>query len=194
VREGASIEELQAGLGRIAQKQALPAMGYDPVVFQKEGNRLGYLLQPLTDIHLASHYRREMHPNGSLLYVRIFGLAGLFILLIACVNYINLYTARSFQRAKEVGVRKVMGATVANILQLLSRDFLKLVALAFLVATPLTWWAMNRWLQGFAYRVELHWWVFALAGAIAAAITLLTVGIQALKAALADPAEALRCE
>ena len=131
VQKNTPLAELRASLEHIAEKQALPTMGYDPQTFASEGKQLAFLLQPLTDIHLTSHYQREMHPNGSLLYVRIFGLAGLFILLIACVNYINLYTAQSFRRAKEVGVRKVMGAGRAQ----LARQFLFESAFSALLAS-----------------------------------------------------------
>jgi putative ABC transport system permease protein len=98
------------------------------------------------------------------------------------------------QRTKEIGVRKVLGATVSGIVGLLSKDFVKLVLVAFAVATPLAHFAMQRWLQDFAYRIDIGWWVFALAGGLALLIALLTVSTQAIKAALANPVEALRYE
>jgi putative ABC transport system permease protein len=98
------------------------------------------------------------------------------------------------RRTKEIGVRKVLGATVTNVVGLLSKDFVKLVLLANLIAWPLAWYAMNKWLQSFAFRVEMEWWVFALAGGLALLIALLTVSTQAIKAALANPVEALRYE
>ena len=98
------------------------------------------------------------------------------------------------RRTKEIGIRKVLGATVTNVVALLSKDFVKLVLLANVIAWPVAWYAMNRWLQNFAYRIEISWWVFALAGGLALAIALLTVSTQAVRAALANPVEALRYE
>jgi putative ABC transport system permease protein len=97
-------------------------------------------------------------------------------------------------RTKEVGVRKVVGASVGNIVYLLSRDFLVLVGWAFLVAAPLAWLFVNGWLSGFAYRIDTYWWIFALAGVTALAIALLTVSFQAVKAALVNPVHSLRSE
>jgi len=97
-------------------------------------------------------------------------------------------------RIKEIGVRKVLGASVTNITTLLSKDFLKLVIISLLIASPLACWAMHTWLQGFAYRVTIKWWVFALAGVSALLIALLTVSFQAIKAAVANPVKSLRTE
>jgi len=98
------------------------------------------------------------------------------------------------QRVKEIGVRKVLGASVANITAMLSFDFLRLVLISILVATPLTWLIKHAWLQSFAYRVPIQWWVFAVAGLIAICIALITVSFQAVKAALANPVDSLRSE
>ncbi|HEV3325535.1 MAG TPA: FtsX-like permease family protein, partial [Puia sp.] len=89
---------------------------------------------------------------------------------------------------------KVLGASTNHLLFILSRDFLLLVGFAFLIAVPITWWAMNNWLQEFAYRIHIGWWIFAIAGALAFSIALLTVGLQALKATLANPVKSLRTE
>jgi len=97
-------------------------------------------------------------------------------------------------RTKEIGIRKVLGASVTQIVNLLSKDFLKLVILGIVIASPIAYWAMNKWLQDFAYRVEISWWIFALAGIVAIAITLLTVSYQAIRAALANPVKSLRTE
>ncbi|MDP4213799.1 MAG: FtsX-like permease family protein, partial [Bacteroidota bacterium] len=94
----------------------------------------------------------------------------------------------------EIGIRKVLGATVASVTALLSKDFLKLVIIANVIAWPLAWWAMNKWLQDFAYRIEISWWVFAIAGIAAVLIAILTVSFQAIKAALANPVNSLRAE
>ena len=98
------------------------------------------------------------------------------------------------QRFKEIGVRKVLGASVLSIVTLLSKDFLRLVLLAVVIATPFAWYGMHQWLEGFAYRVTIHWWVFVLTGALALGIALLTISFQSVKAALMNPVKSLRSE
>ncbi len=115
-------------------------------------------------------------------------------ILIACLGLFGLASFMIQQRTKEIGVRKVLGASVAQIIVLLSREFAKLVGIAFVVATPLAYFAMKQWLQNFAYRTDIEWRVFALAGLLAFIMAFLTVGYQAAKAALANPVEALRYE
>jgi putative ABC transport system permease protein len=106
----------------------------------------------------------------------------------------GLATFIAEQRTKEIGVRKVLGASVPNLVSMLSKDFLKLVAIASLIAFPVAWWAMHKWLQDFAYRIRIEWWVFVLAAFIALLIALLTVSVQAIKAAVANPIKSLRTE
>ena len=98
------------------------------------------------------------------------------------------------QRTKEIGIRKVLGASVAGITGLLAKDFMKIVLVSFVLASPIAWWAMNTWLDDFAYRVDLQWWIFALAGVGAVVIAFLTVGFQSVRAALANPVRSLRSE
>jgi putative ABC transport system permease protein len=105
-----------------------------------------------------------------------------------------LATFSAEQRIKEIGVRKVLGASVAGIVTLLSKDFLKLVAIAIVIATPIAWYVMDKWLQDFAYRTSLSWWVFLLAGVIAVVIAFITISFQAIKAAIANPVKSLRTE
>ena len=97
-------------------------------------------------------------------------------------------------RVKEIGVRKVLGASVSNIAALLSADFIKLVLISIIIASPVAWWAMTRWLQNYTYRIGVEWWVFVLAGAGAIIIALITISSQAIKAALANPVKSLRSE
>ena len=115
-------------------------------------------------------------------------------IFIACLGLFGLAAYAAEQRTREIGVRKVLGATVTNIVTLLSRDFLGLVAISAVIAFPLSWWFMHRWLQGFAYRISIGWSVFALAALLVTLIALLTVSLQAIKAAMANPARSLKAE
>lgn len=121
----------------------------------------------------------------------IFGGLAIFI---SCLGLFGLSAFVAERRKKEIGIRKVLGASVANIWFFLSQDFLKPVAIAFLLAIPVAWWSMSHYLQRFEYRVDLSWWIFALAGAVAVAIALLTVSFQGVKAALTDPVKSLKSE
>lgn len=124
----------------------------------------------------------------------IFAAFGSLTIFIACLGLFGLATYSTEKRLKEIGIRKVLGASVASIIGLLSGDFIKLVLIAILIATPLGWWGMSRWLDSFAYRVNIHWWIFGLAGLSAVVIALLTVGFLALKAARMNPVRSLKAE
>jgi len=115
-------------------------------------------------------------------------------ILISCLGLFGLAAFSAEQRQKEIGIRKVLGASVAGVVGLLSREFIWLVGIAFVLATPLSWWAMHKWLQGFAYKVPVSWWMFAIAGVLSIMIALLTVSFHAIKAALANPVKSLRSE
>jgi putative ABC transport system permease protein len=115
-------------------------------------------------------------------------------ILISCLGLFGLAAFSAEQRQKEIGIRKVLGASVAGVVGLLSKEFVKLVGIAFILATPLSWWAMNKWLSAFAYKVPVSWWMFAIAGALSIAVALITVSFQAIKAALANPVKSLKTE
>ncbi|MEO6316102.1 MAG: ABC transporter permease [Chitinophagaceae bacterium] len=120
-----------------------------------------------------------------------------FSIIAIAISVAGLFSLAAFaaeQRTKEIGIRKVLGATVAGITALLSKDFIKLVCIAILIATPVSWWAMTKWLQDFAYRITISWWMFAAAGLLAIIIALLTISFQAIKAALTNPVKSLRSE
>ncbi len=117
-----------------------------------------------------------------------------FAIFIACLGLFGLVTYAAEQRMKEIGIRKVLGAKVGGIVGLLSRDFIKLVLIASLIAFPLAWWGMSQWLDGFAYRIGISWWIFVLAGAAAMLIALVTVSLQTIRAALANPIKSLKSE
>ncbi|WP_414649590.1 ABC transporter permease [Chitinophaga sp.] len=115
-------------------------------------------------------------------------------IFIACLGLFGLATYTAEQRTKEIGVRKVLGASVGSVVALLSKDFLKLILVALLLATPIAWWGMDQWLNEFAYKTTIDWWIFALAGLLAMGIALLTVSFQSIKAALTDPVKSLRSQ
>jgi putative ABC transport system permease protein len=115
-------------------------------------------------------------------------------ILISCLGLFGLATFSAEQRTKEIGIRKVLGASVADVVGLLSKDFIRLVFIALILAAPIGWYFMNRWLQDFAYRVNISWWVFVMAAIIAILIALLTISSQAIKAALTNPVKNLRTE
>ena len=115
-------------------------------------------------------------------------------ILISCLGLFGLAMFTAQQRTKEIGVRKVLGASVTGIVSMLSKDFLKLVFISIIIASPIAWWAMHNWLEDFAYKIDIGWWVFVLAGAVALLIALFTVSFQAIKAAIANPVKALRTE
>ncbi|MBO9727356.1 MAG: ABC transporter permease [Chitinophaga sp.] len=118
----------------------------------------------------------------------------LLAIIISCLGLLGLASYSAIQRTREIGIRKVMGASVTDIVNLLSRDFLKLVLISFLIATPVAWYCMHKWLEVFAYRISIGWWVFLVAGIIALLIAISTISYQAIKAALADPVKSMRAE
>ena len=120
-----------------------------------------------------------------------------FTIMAICISCLGLFGLAAFsaeQRNKEIGIRKVLGASVGGIVQLLSTDFIKLVLIAFLIATPISWWVMNKWLEGFAFKIQISWWMFAIAGFVTILIALFTVSSQAMRAALMNPVKSLRSE
>ncbi|WP_246859510.1 ABC transporter permease [Spirosoma sp. KCTC 42546] len=140
------------------------------------------------DQDLDTQYRTEQRTGQIILYFSVLAM------LVSCLGLFGLTTFTTEQRVKEIGVRKVLGASVSSIVTLLSKDFVKLVLIAILIASPLAWWAANIWLRDFAYKVAVEWWLFALAGILAIGLALLTVGFQSMKAALMNPVTSLRSE
>ncbi|NII28028.1 FtsX-like permease family protein [Pseudoflavitalea sp. X16] len=140
------------------------------------------------DEQIAEFYEAEQRTSRLLTWAS--GLA----ILISCLGLLGLVMYTTHQRVKEIGVRKVLGASVTQIVSLLSKDFIVLVILAFVITAPLAWWASNAWLQNFAYRTSIPWWIFAMGGGMMIMIALLTLSIQTIRAALANPVKALRSE
>jgi putative ABC transport system permease protein len=127
-------------------------------------------------------------------FEKLFTTFAILAIIISCLGLFGLSSYTATQRIKEIGIRKVLGASVINITSMLSKDFLRLVIISVVIASPLAWFVMNKWLQDFAYRVHISWWIFAIAGLIALLIALITVSFQAIKAAVANPVKSLRTE
>jgi len=137
---------------------------------------------------LNEEYKEELHLKNITIAFSILAI------LISVLGILGMTVFSIDRKIKEIGIRKVNGATVSEILAMLNKDFVKWVAIAFVIATPIAYYAMHKWLENFAYKTELSWWIFALAGLLALGIALLTVSWQSWKAATRNPVEALRYE
>jgi ABC-type antimicrobial peptide transport system permease subunit len=140
------------------------------------------------DKDIEKYYAAEQHISGLLLWAT--GLA----ILISCLGLLGLVIYTTTQRTKEIGVRKVLGASIIQIVTMICKDFIVLVILAFIIAAPLAWWGMHQWLQNFAYRTDISVWIFAAAVLLMVGIALITLGFQTIKAAMANPVKSLRTE
>jgi putative ABC transport system permease protein len=148
--------------------------------------------QPLSYYFLDEEFNKQYSADqrmGSLFLV-----FSILAIVIACLGLFGLVTFAAEQRVKEIGIRKVLGAAVSNIFVLLSKDLVKLLLLSIAIASPIAWWAMNTWLQDFAYRTSIGWWMFAAVGGICLLIAIITISFQAIKAAVASPVKSLRSE
>jgi putative ABC transport system permease protein len=125
---------------------------------------------------------------------RLFMNFAILAIFISCLGLLGLASYSTMQRTREIGIRKVMGASVSNIINLLSRDFLKLVIISFFIAVPVAWYFMHKWLSDFAYRINISWWIFVMAGLLAILIAVITISVQAFRAAVANPVKSLRTE
>lgn len=135
----------------------------------------------------------QLYKTEERLYA-LFKIFSVLAMFISCLGLWGLVTFAAQQRVKEIGIRKVLGASVSNIVTLITRDFIFLVSIALVIASPLAYWGVNKWLADFAFRINIGWEVFALAGAIALLIALFTVSFQAIRAAIANPIKSLRTE
>ena len=125
---------------------------------------------------------------------QIFIGVSIFAIFLSCLGLLGIAIMTIVQRTKEVGIRKVLGASTLNLVSLLSKDFLKLVLIATVIGLPLSWYGMSIWLQEYHYRTELHWWIFALAGGMALFIAFITISFQTIKTALANPIDAIKID
>jgi putative ABC transport system permease protein len=133
-------------------------------------------------------YRTEQRTAG------VFTTFSVLAILLACLGLFAITAFAVVQRTKEIGIRKVLGASIANIIMLIAKDFLALVIIATIIASPIAWYMANKWLQDFAYRINIQWWVFIITGAVALLVAAITVSIQSTKAALANPVKSLKSE
>ena len=140
------------------------------------------------DESLNAQYKEEQRLGSIVRY------ASLLSIFISCLGLFGLVTLAVVRRTKEIGIRKVLGANISSVVMLLSKDFIWLIGIAAIIGFPIAWWALNKWLQDFTYRIDIHWWVFATAALGALLIALATISIQAIKAATSNPVNALRTE
>ncbi len=172
---------------RLGAGDALPTL--------REMENLWKQFQPDQPFHYAfldnewsNLYEKEMTTR------KVFGLFSMLAIFIACLGLLALAAFTAERRTKEIGIRKVLGASTGGIIALLSRDFMKLVAIALIIASPIAWYAMNQWLQDFHYRIDIQWWVFVVAGLSATVIAFLTVSFQSIKAAMMNPVKSIKAE
>jgi len=180
--------------GRISQFNVSIVEGYEDI-FMKAVTEF-YTTQGLGEYleFLIWHYDFEMEYQKEINFKAFFNILTAIILFILLIGIIGLSHHLAQQKTKEIGIRKVNGATISEILLMLNKDFIKWVAIAFVIAVPIAYYAMSKWLENFAYKTELSWWIFALAGVLALGITLLTVSWQSWRAATRNPIESLRYE
>ena len=147
----------------------------------------------LFDYYFMDEKFNQQYKND-LLFGKVFALFSGLAILVACLGLLGLSLFTTSQRTKEIGVRKVLGASVSNIVMLISKDFISLIIIAFVISTPIAWYFMHKWLENFAYRININWWIYIVAGCLALLIALITVSFQAVKAAIANPVKSLRTE
>jgi putative ABC transport system permease protein len=140
------------------------------------------------DHMLEKQYRTEQNTARIVFYFSILAI------VVSCLGLFGLATYTAEKRTKEIGVRKVLGASVASIILLFSKEFLKLVLISFVMAAPIAWYTMHRWLQDFAYSIDIEWWIFLITSLLVVIITIVTISFQAIKAALISPVKSLRSE
>ncbi|MEL7123201.1 MAG: FtsX-like permease family protein, partial [Bacteroidota bacterium] len=168
--EGNSLQPAIAGINKVYQ-QYFPQRSFD---FE------------FADDRLQSLYLQEKQLG------QLFLTFAILAILVANLGLLGIIAFAAQQRQKEISIRKILGCTISHIVNILSRDFLRLIFIAILIATPLSWYIMNSWLENFAYHIDIHWWVFAVAGMGAIGISLLVVGFQGVKTALINPVEILK--
>ncbi len=189
------ISPLMMTIGRNSGSMLIKISGENPApVLASIKNEWNKFSNPALFSHSFLDERLEATYSNESKLGRILGICAGLTIFIACLGLFGLVKFAAEQRTKEIGIRKVLGATVANVTAMLSKDFLKLVCIALIFASPIAYFAIDKWLQDYAYRIEIQWWMFAFAGLTAVAVALLTISFQAVKAGLANPVKSLRAE
>ena len=147
---------------------------------------------PFAYFFLDEHYNKQYQADQQ--FGNVFGIFSGLAIFIACLGLFGLSSLNAIQRTKEIGIRKVLGASLIGLLKLITKDYVALISVAIILSVPLSAWVMNRWLQDFATRIPLSWWIFAIPSLTVVLIALITVGVHTLKAAMADPVKSLRYE
>jgi putative ABC transport system permease protein len=148
--------------------------------------------RPFTYFFMDEFFDRQYRSEER--FGKLFFYFALLAIIISCLGLLGLASYSALQRTREIGIRKVMGASVSDIVRLLSKDFLKLVIISFIIATPLAWYCMYQWVKTFAYQSTISWWIFIMSGILALVIAVLTISYQAIKAAITDPVKSMRSE
>jgi len=172
---------------KINAARAQDALAYIQSVWKRTSPDSDFEYQFLDD-HFVELYKTDQTTS------EIVAILAVLSVLISCMGLLGLSTFIAEQRTKEIGIRKVLGASIQALVQLLSKDFLKLVLIAIIIATPIAWLTMNKWLEDFAYRIDIEWWIFAIAGILAISIAMFTISFRAIKSARANPVKSLRVE
>jgi putative ABC transport system permease protein len=154
-----------------------------------KNNNPGY---PFDYVFVDDEFNKQF--KSEMLIGKLSRIFALLAIIISCLGLFGLAAYTAERRTKEIGIRKVLGASVTGITGLLSKDFLRLVFVSAIVAFPLSWWFMHKWLQNYAYRITISWWVFVLAGLLALIIALVTISFQSIRAAISNPVKSLRTE
>jgi ABC-type antimicrobial peptide transport system permease subunit len=154
-----------------------------------KNNNPGY---PFDYVFVDDEFDKQF--KSEMLIGKLSRIFALLAIIISCLGLFGLAAYTAERRTKEIGIRKVLGASVTGITSLLSKDFLRLVFVSAIVAFPISWWFMHKWLQNYAYRITISWWVFVLAGLLALMIALVTISFQSIRAAISNPVKSLRTE
>jgi putative ABC transport system permease protein len=173
---------VKAQAGRVREAIAAVESRY------KQHDEKGTVHYEFLDQAIDAQYRTQQNTGNIILFFSILAV------LVSCLGLFGLATYAAEQRTKEIGIRKVLGASVVSIVRLLSTDFVKLVVISILIAAPVSWWSLDRWLQDFAYKINIEWWMFAVASVILIVIALLTVSYHSIKTAIMNPVKSLRAE